>query len=122
MYFEYLKERLGRDVVFDRAVDPRGFIVYSITPDKDLLIHDIYVKPDFRRIGVGDLLCAQVASIALLIGVRNVLAQCAVHSNDCAQSLQFCLKMGMKIVGADKDWILLEDKEWARVQHRSEVP
>jgi GNAT superfamily N-acetyltransferase len=113
IYFEYIKEKLGREVVLDSSQN--GFIVYTLI-DGTLFIHDIYVRPEFRRQGVAKEMCDKVASLALDRGAKRIIAQCAVRSNGCNDSLMFCLHQGMQIVEANNDWIYLEDKRWSQQQ------
>jgi GNAT superfamily N-acetyltransferase len=92
MWFEYLSERLGYSVIEKQ----HGFIVYQIVGD-DCFIHDLYVKPDYRRINLGSELADEVQRLAKESGCKRIWGQIVVGSGGDSEAMIAHLKWGLRL-------------------------
>jgi GNAT superfamily N-acetyltransferase len=95
MYFDYIKERLGQE---SKEFD-NGFITYSINGD-NCSIHELYVKPQARKSGLGSSMVEAVEDEAKINGCKKLWATVIVESNNATEALEFHIKMGGKVVSA----------------------
>ena len=105
MYVEYLKEREGAEVL----ELPEGFAVIKQLPDC-LYLQDIYVKPEFRKTGIGRSMLEVVEQSAKNLGYSKVLGSCSPLASGSTGSLKAMLACGFELSSCEKDLIFLVKK------------
>lgn len=98
LYAEYIKEREGMSLYF---ID-HGFISYLLA-DNYLYIADMYVKPDYRRKGVGQELLNHVTDIAKKDKKKYILAQVDTSTNGFNASIDGMLKNNFEFYSSNED-------------------
>lgn len=102
MYKEYLKERENAELV----EFPHGFIVLKILPDS-IYLQDIYVKPEFRKLGVGREMLTHVEQVAVAAGKKSILGSCSPAANGATGSMKSMFACGFELLSCEKDMIYL---------------
>lgn len=101
MYFDYAKERLGQETIANEY----GFIMYQIT-GKDCFIHDLYIKPEYRRENHATELADQVEYIARKADCTKIWGQVVVGSGGDSVALMSHLSWGLKLQSANGNCIV----------------
>jgi GNAT superfamily N-acetyltransferase len=104
MYFEYIKEKMGRDVYI---YEDKGFATYEIR-DKELYVVDAYVKPEYRRQGVIRKMFEHGIQVAKENGCTHITCAVEPHLNNPEQSMTAFLHIGFKIFRSLEGWIILK--------------
>lgn len=110
MFAEYRKEREGIDCI----KTDKGFIFYKIE-FPHCMIHDYYVKPEFRQEGHGKFLGDQVFQICEDAGVETVFCQTDSKAIGSKLSALTIVRFGFKPISKKGTVTTYElgVKEWA---------
>lgn len=105
MYRDYLKERLG-DELIER---PEGFATYRYVDDfgtPAVYIVDIYVRPDFRKTRVASEMADDICIAALKDGRKVLLGTVASSSKTATDSIKVLLAYGMDFYRCSQDGLI----------------
>lgn len=105
MHAEYVKERLGDDILEGE----KGFLTYRFIKDGEtdaLYIVDLYVRPDFRQTRVASEMADQVVTYAKNKNCKTLLGTVSPSAKNATESLKVLLGYGMKLHSCDKDMIV----------------
>lgn len=105
MYKDYLWEREQAEIVEFES----GFMVLKVLPDM-LYIQDIYVKPDFRKKGVGKMMLMHAEEVAREIGKTMILGTCCPIAAGSTTSMKSMLATGFELKSCDTNLIYLVKK------------
>lgn len=105
LYSDYVNERLRHSLI----VEPWGFIQYSINLPV-CWIHEIYVRPEFRRADRASGLADKVAEIALNAGCVSLIAQVWTEALTATDALRAILAYGFVVTEASNNTIILAKK------------
>lgn len=93
-YGNYIKERLGRDIV----EDDKGFATYEFYEESQACyIVDIYVHPDFRKEKVASNYADKIAEIAKERGCKFLYGTVAPGTNHSTESVKVLLGYGFEL-------------------------
>jgi GNAT superfamily N-acetyltransferase len=101
MYFDYVKERLGQEVIQNEY----GFILYYIN-GQDCFIVDLYVKPEHRRKNIATELADQVQEIAQKRRCTKIWGQVVVGSGGDFVALMSHFSWGLRLHSANANCIV----------------
>jgi hypothetical protein len=95
MFFDYIKEREGKESI----VVENGFVVYSIGESSQngnyIYIFDMFIKKEFRRDGItAELLIKRLYEVANKNSCKFVLATVDINTRTAPMALIFNLKNG----------------------------
>lgn len=99
---EYVKERFGWDAI----VTDDATVIYSIQPPF-ALIHDMYVAPQMRKIGIASDLADQVAAIGKEKGCTHLWSQVASETLNSNEALMANLGYGFRMTKTDATGIIM---------------
>ena len=105
MYRDYLKERLGDELV-ER---PEGFATYRYVNDFGTLavyIVDLYVRPDFRKTKVASDMADEIVSVAKKEGHKVLLGTVASTAKNATDSIKVLLSYGMHFFRCNQDGLV----------------
>ncbi len=103
LYGDYVLEREGKGIV-EKSY---GFATYKIRGD-ECYICDIYIKPDYRKKGVGSHIANEIAEIAKENKCKYLTGTVCPSLNGATQSLIAQLNYGFKILSSHEDLIVLK--------------
>lgn len=101
-YADYVKERLGYETIEWED----GFVTYFFSGTA-CIIHDLYVVPSERRLGVGSLLADHVVEKARERGCKVLGARVYLDSINPTEALKAHLGYGLQLHGTEDGAILL---------------
>lgn len=107
MYRDYLKERLGDELV-ER---PEGFATYRYvdhfgTPA--VYIVDIYVRPDFRKTKVASEMADDICVTAQKAGCKVMLGTVLSTAKNATDSIKVLLAYGMTFHSCSQDGLIFK--------------
>lgn len=102
LYANYIKERLGKEVLSFR----NAFITYIIDGE-ECYMEDIYVAPQARRKGVGTAITDEVVKRAKEAGCKYVTGSVDPTTNGATESMKALLSYGFKLTGLHGNLIVL---------------
>lgn len=102
LYGEYIKERRDRDIVENE----KGFATYVFMP-KGVYIEDIYIRPDYRKQGIGREFADKIKDIALEKGVTKMYGSVVPSTKGSTNSLKALLSYGFSLDSSSNDFIIL---------------
>lgn len=102
LYAQYLIEKTERKILESED----GFITYEIEGEH-CYIADIFVVKEKRLQGIAMKMCLQVGDIALKEGCKFIIGTVQVRDRESTESLNACLKMGMRLTRSDVNTIYL---------------
>lgn len=83
-----------------------GFFIYQVN-GKELYVQEVYVDPEFRRLGIASLLDQKAIEIAKENGCEYIKGSVITSSPKATESMKFQLSLGYKIAYSDRDIIYL---------------
>lgn len=95
MYADYLKERLGDEIV----LRDEGFATYRFVDDcgtPAVYIVDIYVRPDFRKTKIASEMADSIANIAKEKGYHRLIGSVDSTAKTATDSIKVLLAYGMQ--------------------------
>lgn len=104
LYGEYIAEREGKHILEDE----RGFITYIFLPDGVCFINDMYIKPEYRRNGVGTVFFNALCEISREFGCNKIMATVCPQTNNATDSLKAILAVGFELKASTNTLIYLE--------------
>lgn len=107
MYGNYIKERLGDEIVETE----KGFATYrfvELNSVPAVYLVDIYVNPDFRKENVASDLADVVVKMALRVGCKLLIGTIVPSSKNSTVSLKVLLGYGMTLFSASNDLIVFK--------------
>jgi len=102
MYSEYIKEKLGDDVIETE----QGFATYRFSDPTTVYILNIYIRPDYRKSGAATDIADIIRDIAKKKGCTKMLGSVVPSTKDSTISLKVLLGYGMKLDSSTNDFIL----------------
>ncbi len=102
LYADYVKERLGDEIIESKS----GFATYRFTDDKTVYLVDLYVSPDFRKMGVARDMANLVGEIAKKRGCIKMIGSVVPSAKGSAQSMKVLLAYGMVPDSSTNDFVL----------------
>lgn len=106
LWADYIREFRG-EAYMTFLEYPNCFVAYSMPEGECILIHDIYVKPEFRKAGCGKALLSDVEKIGLEAGRKYVLTEIEVGTPLTEVSIKAQLKVGFLPVAAQNGIIVM---------------
>lgn len=106
LYGKYIAEREGVSIIEEDF----GFVSYAFydtAAGKRLYVHDMFILLEERRSGKGKLFRDMLIQLAKDNNCTHIMSAVDVTTNKATESLVFQIKMGSKVVGADKNIINL---------------
>ncbi len=103
LYAEYIKERLNGHMYETE----QGFASYFIKNDM-CLIEDIYVKPEFRRLGLAVEFGNKIEGIAREHGCKWLMGKVVPSAKNSTVSLQGMLAAGYQLASSSHDLIIFK--------------
>ena len=104
LYAEYVKERLGETVL----EDDYGFISYHIEfGSKVCVINDLYVRPEYRRKGLGTQLGDQALKAARESGCNIILCYIWPSAIGSTEAMMAILGYGFRLKAVEGPRIIL---------------
>ncbi|KGR79437.1 GNAT family N-acetyltransferase [Ureibacillus manganicus] len=94
--FEPYKEGSEVYVAEIEAQEAAVMVIQKMEWNNTLLVHDLYVKPDFKNSGIGTRLIEQAKSRAIELGVRLIALETQTSN---FPAIQFYLKNGFEVIG-----------------------
>lgn len=104
MYAEYVRERLGDEIIETNS----GFATYRFTDPRTVYLVDLYVRPDFRKLGVARDLGDRVMAIGKERGCTKMLGSVVPSAKGAADSMRVLLAFGMTPDSSTNDFILFK--------------
>lgn len=105
LYGQYLQERRDMSLLVDH--EGHGFATYRITPGQDVYIQDIYVEPEYRRLGVAADLANELAAMARLHGCTFMLGTLDPTAKGATDGLAVMLAYGFRLFEVAATHIIL---------------
>lgn len=103
LYAEYLQERLNGHTYETE----QGFATYFIKNDM-CLIEDIYIKPEFRRLGLAVAFGQTIQGIAREQGCKWLMGKVVPSAKNSTISLQGMLAAGYQLASSSHDLIIFK--------------
>lgn len=100
MFREYFKERENAYVYEEDF----GFAILKRIDDF-IYLQDMYIKPEFRRLGKAQSMLAAVERKAAKEGYKEMLTSCSPAANNSTYSAYIIIKAGFKLKACEKDII-----------------
>lgn len=105
LYSDYVKERLGADILEDES----GFIVYSIK-ENECFIQDMHIRHVVRNQGYGKALVEQLEEIAKNNKCDVITANVHLWDAGCNNTIAAAIKTGFTLGRAENNVILIIKK------------
>lgn len=102
LWAKYQKE-LGDGIVLEKD---NGFIQYNIS-GKECFIQEMYVEPDQRHKGIGQILFNEVLEVAKKHGCSSLTSTVRVGKGDHTRTVLCGILLGMKILSVNNNVIVL---------------
>lgn len=102
MYFDYLQERLGYEVM----QNDYGFIVLQII-GTDCYLHELYVRPEHRRKQNATYLADCALEKAKQSGCTKLWSQVVITTNGANEAMAAHLAWGMRLHSTDAGRVIL---------------
>jgi GNAT superfamily N-acetyltransferase len=103
MYAKYLTERTSDSILETH----QGYATYRYLNDgKTVYIIDIYVLPDFRKLGVAATMADTIVDEAKVKGCTEVLGSVVPTAKGSTESLKVLLGYGMSLQSSAIDFII----------------
>jgi hypothetical protein len=100
LWKDYIKEKYNKDML----ENDDGFVTYLIyTPNKELYIEDMYVRPDKRTAGTFTSFMKLLEPICFANGCDKLSCYVHLSANKPEDSIKWILKMGFKVSHATAD-------------------
>lgn len=103
LYAQYVKERLGKEVI----ENDDGFCTIVITNER-FYIEDVFVRKEAREKGVAADFGRQACEWAKRMGYKEVWGSVFAKANGAEYSIQQLAKFGFRIATATQDMIYLK--------------
>lgn len=103
LYKSYLLERENAHVV----EAPHGFAIYKLAPDH-VYLQDIYVAPDYRKLGIGVQLMDKVADIARENNINTMYGSVAPGTPFSTNMMKIMFNLGFTLAQSSNDMIYLK--------------
>jgi GNAT superfamily N-acetyltransferase len=107
LWSEYIAELRGPD--FRKWLeDEDGFVAYSLPIDGEcIIVHDMYVKPEVRKMGIGKEYLKKICEIGKEAGRKFVISEVELATGVTASSMAAQLAVGFVPVKTSPDTIYL---------------
>jgi ribosomal protein S18 acetylase RimI-like enzyme len=102
MFPEYFKELKNLELYQTEY----GFVLYRIQNEGQLYIRDLYVKPEYRRGGLGFKMADELVELAKKQGCTMMIADVEPTNGNATSSVKFILAYDMQVAEANDDEIL----------------
>jgi hypothetical protein len=103
MYARYIQEREGLTLIREEG----GFITYKIFDDI-LFINDVFVMQEHRQGNTFFRLAKQAEMQGKMAGAKKIRGLVWINTSDPTHSLKAIMSYGLKVVGSEKNVIILE--------------
>lgn len=104
LYADYLKERLGDDIIELEW----GFVTYRFPDQHTVYIVDLYIEKKSRKQGLAQLLADQVCDLAKKRGCTRLIGSVVPSANGSTNSMRVLLDYGMIPDSSTNDFILFK--------------
>jgi ribosomal protein S18 acetylase RimI-like enzyme len=105
LYANYIKEKTTDHILESE----HGFLTYRyLDEDKSVYIIDLYVMPDFRKIGIASAMADHVVAEAKLRGCTKLLGSVVPSNKYSTDSLKVLLAYGMILESASNDFVIFK--------------
>lgn len=99
MLTAYQKERQGAELEHEPG---KGFATWKLLPDQQAIyLIDIFVSPDFRRLGVASALADRVAARGKAAGMPKMLGTVDARSETRTEAIKAILASGFEFTRVD---------------------
>lgn len=103
LYAQYILEREGKEII----ETDKGFATYSFN-NGECYLQDIYVVPEFRKMGIMRQITEQVINKAKEKGCTYILGSVAVNAKNSSHSLRTLLNYDYKLYVVNSSMIFLK--------------
>lgn len=104
MYADYLRERTNDEIL---ETDD-GFGTYRFLNEKQVYIIDLFVYPQFRKMGHASAIGDSIVEIAKARGCTELIGTVMPSTKGSTASLKVLLAYGMKLETSSNDLIILK--------------
>lgn len=102
LYGQYIKERDETEILEKEF----GYITYKIL-NNELHVFNLFVVKDQRNTGLGFKLCKELETLAKEKGCTRAMTTVVLGISTQTEALKFHLRYGLKLLSANKDYIIL---------------
>jgi len=107
-YGLYLQEREGIEIIESN----RGFVTYSITERNELMVHDCFIREDYRGCGIAKRWFEELETIAKERSCSCIITTTDIETNGWEHSTKLLENDGYKIImKLENDKIIFLKKE-----------
>lgn len=103
MMSEYWKEREDRETLEDEF----GFLTFTMANETDCYIVDLWVRPEYRKLGKAAAYADRVCDYARRNGKTRLIGSVDPTTNGATESLKVLLAYGMRLLGISGDGKLI---------------
>ena len=104
-YAKYIREREGLSIIEHEF----GFVTYSI--NKNIcFIHDLFIVPESRRLGLASHICNQVVKNAIEKNCDILKGSVCPQAENATEALKFQLDYGMQLESSNLYTIVLSKR------------
>lgn len=93
LYGDYIKERENKDII----ESDKGFATYTIYPNGECYLQDLYVVPAYRQTGLASNMADKIVEIAREANCNTLIGSVCVDANGATQNLKVFLNYGMQV-------------------------
>lgn len=104
LYGEYLKEK-STDEIIEME---HGFATYRLlNENKSVYIVDLYVQPEFRKMGIASKMADAIVDICKIKGAKELIGTVIPSAKNSTESMQVLFAYGLKLFASNPDMIYL---------------
>jgi GNAT superfamily N-acetyltransferase len=92
LYAEYFEERVGGKVFENEA----GFVAFKVTGE-EVFLHEVYVRPEHRKLGLGSLILDRIAEVAKADGAKVMTCSISPAARGSSAAMASALAYGFKL-------------------------
>ncbi len=93
LYKDYIQEREGKEIIESE----KGFATFTIFPNKECYLQDIYVTPEFRKSGYATEMTNEIVTIAREKGCDTLIGSVCTEDKNATRNMKVFLAYGMEI-------------------------
>ncbi len=103
-YADYITERTD-DLIIE---SPMGFATYRYLNDYQVYVVDLFVKKEYRKLGMAADMANAIAKLAKEKGCTEMLGTIVPSTKNSTASLDILRRYGMHLVSASNDLIIMK--------------
>jgi len=105
LYFDYIKTRLGQEVLQDEA--KKSFCIFQ-TKDEEFYLQDLYIDPYARERDILRDLTNQIKKVSKERGCKYVTASVIPSALKSTESMKLLIWWGFELISSTQDFIILK--------------